>query len=232
MEIIVVDNHSNDDSAGVFDHQLKRLGIKIIETSANKGFGKGYNYGASYACGRYLLFNNPDKMLQKNGLELLVKRLEEDASVGIIAPKLLHHDGTRRLSIRAFPRWFDIVIKRTLLSKIFRNRIKHYLQMQRDPQKECLVDWVIGGCFLIRRGDFEALGGFDRRFFLFFEDTDLCRRCWKAGKSVLYYPTAVAYDKKRRLSEGGIISLFATKIGRSHLASALKYFWKWHHIKA
>ncbi len=71
------------------------------------------------------------------------------------------------------------------------------------------------------------LHGFDERFFLFFEDTDLCRRCWKAGKRVVYFPEAQGTDRKSRLSEGGVGALLTKKTARIHLGSAIKYFWKW-----
>ena len=89
------------------------------------------------------------------------------------------------------------------------------------------VDWVAGGCLLMRRDLFLQLEGFDDHFFLFFEDTDLCRRVQQLGKTVVYAPSIVAGDRKRRLSEGGLFSLLFTSVGRAHLLSACKYFWKW-----
>ena len=99
--------------------------------------------------------------------------------------------------------------------------------MDKDMDKKQEVDWVVGGCFMIRRDVFTQLGGFDERFFLFFEDTDLCRRVGLAGKKVLYDPRIVAGDKKRRLSGQSFLDLFFKKTGRIHISSALKYFWKW-----
>ena len=94
-----------------------------------------------------------------------------------------------------------------------------------DERQE--VDWVVGGSFLIQRALFTELHGFDERFFLFFEDTDLCKRVGLAGKKVLYEPSIVVGDKKRRLSGQSFWDLFWKKTGRTHISSALKYFWKW-----
>jgi GT2 family glycosyltransferase len=106
--------------------------------------------------------------------------------------------------------------------------VRKYLQADADPDGVRDVDWVVGACLLLRRSFYEELGGFDPRFFLFFEDIDLCRRCWLAGKRVVYFPRAVATDRKRRLSEGGVFRLLTKKTGRIHVMSALRYFRKWH----
>ena len=80
---------------------------------------------------------------------------------------------------------------------------------------------------MIKRELFEQLGGFDERFFLFFEDTDLCRRCRNMGKKVVYLPSVTVLDKKNRLSGESFWDLMFKKTGRIHVSSALKYFWKW-----
>ena len=74
---------------------------------------------------------------------------------------------------------------------------------------------------------YRKIGGFDPRYFLFFEDIDLCRACWKAGKRVLYFPQAVGLDRKRRLSEMNALQMLLKKTGRAHIASAVRYFHKW-----
>jgi hypothetical protein len=79
----------------------------------------------------------------------------------------------------------------------------------------------------MRKEFFEQLHGFDPRFFLFFEDTDLCRRIWAAGKRVVYWPGVTAKDRRERLSQGGVLSLLNKKTARIHLASGIKYFRKW-----
>lgn len=227
-EILVIDNGSDDESIGVLRVRLKNMpNVRIIEHAINTGFGSGYNYGIAYARGTYLLINNPAKIIEKTGLERMVQAMEQDPSIGILGPRLLHEDGTARDSFRAFPRPLDVLVKRTFLRSWFPGSIRRYLQANADQQKIQETDWVIGGCLLMRRSFFEELKGFDDRFFLFFEDIDLCRRTWKAGKRVVYFPAVIATDRKRRLSEGGLWSLLTSKVGRTHIASALKYFGKW-----
>lgn len=228
IEILVVDNHSDDESVGVLRNSLgHHPQVRIIETPGNHGFGFGYNTGAHYSSGKYLLINNPDKTMPSDGVERLLASIESDSSIGIIAPKLLHGDGTHRLSIRRFPHILDILSRRSILGKVCPHSLKRYLMMDRNMNETQEVDWVVGGCFMIPRALFLELQGFDERFFLFFEDTDLCRRVGNAGKKVLYDPSVVVQDKKRRLSGQSFLDLFFKKTGRIHISSALKYFWKW-----
>jgi hypothetical protein len=201
--------------------------VRVIETPGNHGFGYGYNTGVRYARGEYILINNPDKIMPPDGIERLVDRMKSDESIGIVAPKLSHSDGTHRLSIRRFPHVLDILSRRSILGKLCPKCLKRYLMLDADMNVVQEVDWVVGGCFLIRRDLFNDLGGFDERFFLFFEDTDLCKRVGLAGKKVLYDPSVTVGDKKRRLSGQSFLDLFFKKTGRIHISSALKYFWKW-----
>lgn len=228
MEVLVIDNHSEDDSIGLIRSQLKNLpGVRILETPQNAGFGSGYNLGIGQARGRYLLLNNPAKLLSPGSAEKMMHALDADGAIGILGPQLLYDDGTIRDSYRSFPKPLDVVIKRTFLGSWFPKRMRRYLQWDENPDAVRDVDWVIGGCLMMRADLAKRLQGFDPRYFLFFEDMDLCRRCWHAGLRVVYFPLATATDRKRRLSEGGVWTLLTTRTGRAHIASALKYFWKW-----
>ena len=228
MEILVIDNHSEDDSIGILRNRLGGIAqVRIIEAPQNAGFGSGYNFGAKYANGEYLLINNPDKILPRDGVEKLVQKLMSNADIGILAPKLVHPDGSRRLSMRAFPRVIDILSRRSFLRILCPGCLRRYLMLDSDPNQEVEVDWVVGGCFMISAALFQQIHGFDERFFLFFEDTDLCKRVHRAGKSVVYFPQVQASDKRNRLSGESFFDLLFKKTGRIHVASAIKYFWKW-----
>ena len=228
MEIIVVDNHSEDDSIGILRNSLRHMpNVRIVETPENLGFGRGYDTGIRQARGEFILINNPEKKLEPDAVEKMVAKMEGDQSIGIVAPKLHHEDGSVRLSARSFPRPLDVFIKRTFLHRFFPGRMRRYLSLDHSTEKERDVDWVVGGCFLIRADLYRTIGGFDHRYFLFFEDIDLCRTCWKAGKRVVYFPEARGLDRKRRLSEMNVFAMFFRKTGRAHITSALRYFWKW-----
>ncbi len=232
LEILIVDNHSDDDSIGYLRNRSRgNPRIRIIETRENLGYGKGNNIGVEHARGENILIINPDNELEPGGLELLMKKMESDPSIGILGPQLVHEDGTIRDSYRTFPTAADIVIKRVpFLRRLFPGRMKRYLQHDQNASATRDVDWIAGACFLMRRDFYRSMGGFDPRFFLFFEDTDLCRRCARLGKRVVYFPEVRARDRKHRLSEGGVMALFTKKTARIHLVSAVKYFWKWRRV--
>ncbi|MDD4319668.1 MAG: glycosyltransferase family 2 protein [Candidatus Peribacteraceae bacterium] len=228
VEVLVVDNHSLDDSVGVLRVTFRsEPRVRILETPRNRGYGQGNETAVDQATGKYLLIINPDNELEPAGVERMAQAMEDDPAIGILGPQLVHEDGTIRDSYRSFPTLTDIFIKRTFLRRFFPARMRRYLQHDADASQVRDVDWLAGACLLIRRDFFEEAGGFDPRFFLFFEDTDLCRRAWAAGRRVTYFPLVRATDRKHRLSQGGFLSVFTKKTVRIHLASAMKYFWKW-----
>lgn len=232
LEVIIIDNHSEDDSIGILRTAFQdEPRVRIVETPRNLGFGRGYATGARIARGQYLLINNPVKMPPPDAIERMVAKMEAEPDIGILSPKLLFPSGIARLSPRAFPSPLDVIARRTILGRFLPHRLSRYLQSDVSPDTERDVDWIAGGCMMLRRSFFEQLGGFDHRFFLFFEDIDLCRRCWEAHKRVTYFPSVVVGDRQRRLSEGGVFSLLCTRVGRAHLLSAVKYFWKWRFSK-
>ncbi|MBT3293216.1 glycosyltransferase family 2 protein [Candidatus Peregrinibacteria bacterium] len=231
IEIIVADNHSEDDSIGILRNQLSDLeSVSIVEVPQHRGFGRGNNYASEFAKGEYFLVINPDNILEKEGLSKMVSILETDDSIGLIAPKLVYPDGTIRDSFRPFPRAFDVCIKRTPLRHLFPNRMKEYTGGGIVPETETDYDWIAGACFLMKSSLYKDLEGFDPRFFLFFEDIDLCRRIWDKGKRVVFSPNIIAKDGKERLSQGGLITFFTKKTVRFHIKSAFQYFWKWRGV--
>ena len=97
MEIVVVDNHSRDDSIGVLQNQLGRFPqVRLLEAPRNTGFGKGYNLGIRRARGTYLLINNPVKILAPESVERMASAMESDPTIGVLGPKLIYADGTIR----------------------------------------------------------------------------------------------------------------------------------------
>ncbi len=228
VEILVIDNHSHDESISFIRAQLgKNPLVRILETPRNGGFGYGYNFGATHARGKYLLINNPDKLLSQSALRTMLRLIEDDSTVGIVGPALWHTDGTRRLSMRRDPTILSVLSRRSILRFLFPHVLHEYLMLDVQPEVVHSVDWVVGGCFLIAHDLFTELAGFDERYFLFFEDADLCRRVRALGKKVVYLPEAKVFDRPRRLSGESFFDLIFSWTGRMHLLSAWKYFWKW-----
>lgn len=224
MEIIVVDNHSDDESIGWIRalYQQDPM-VRIVESRWNTGYGQGNMLGVAHASGKYILINNPDTILSSDGVEKLKMVMERDESIGIVAPKLIFEDGSVRPSARFFPRLTDLIEKRLAPGR-WHTSYRSMMKTSADLQD---VDWVAGACFLIEKKIFHESGGFDPRFFLFFEDIDLCRNVQRIGKRIVYVSSVKAIDRKERLSGGGIHSFATKRAAWIHLASALKYFWKW-----
>ena len=173
-EILVVDNHSDTDAIGVIRNRLTNIpNVRILETPKNVGYGKGNNFALHYAQGEFVLIINPDNALEEGALEHMINILQNDDTIGIVAPKLMHADGSIRSSVRKFPTIADVFIKRTFLQRFFQTRLAEYLEQNKDISEMRDVDWAVGACLLMRKSMYEQLEGFDPRFFFFLEDTDL-----------------------------------------------------------
>src|SRR5262249_27828511 len=145
LEILIVDNHSCDDSVGIFRTRFgSDARVHVIEAPGNLGYGKGNTYGASYAQGDLVLIINPDNTVEPDFVEKMIAVYESDPTIGILAPKLVHEDGTVRDSFRSFPTFTDLLIKRTFLKKLFPERLNRYLRMQEASDALMDTDWVVG----------------------------------------------------------------------------------------
>jgi N-acetylglucosaminyl-diphospho-decaprenol L-rhamnosyltransferase len=187
VTVTVVDNASPDDSAAV----VADLPVRLIRAPRNGGFSYGCNLGCAGAGAPYLLFLNPDARIDAEALETLVAVLRDDESVGLVAPRLLEEDGLAH-SLRYFPRLRSTYAQALFLHRVF-PRAAWADELIRDTsvyERPGDHEWVSGACMLVRRSTYEQVGGFDERFFLYCEDTDICLQVWKAGQRVRYEPAA------------------------------------------
>lgn len=233
-EILVIDNNSHDEESLSFlerAHHEKR--IILIKSPHNLGFGKGNNLGAKHSKGKFLFFHNPDVTVKEDSLGKMVDYLEKHPDIGILGPKLVYSSGKVQESCRRNMKLWDLVLKRTFLGKLFpfRNRVKKYLMGDFNHDKIQDVDLITGAAIVMPRDVFNDIGGFDPRYFLFMEDFDLCRMVKRAGYRVVYFPEAEMTHYHKRLSQGSMIKLLSKKVFWHHIASAMKYFWKWKKIK-
>lgn len=229
FEIIVCDNKSQDESLEFLKKAAEHGDIKLVEPGRNLGYGAGHNFAANHAKGEYLCILNTDITVEPDTMQKLVEYLEKHPDVGMVGPKLVYHDGTVQQSCRRFFKLFDLFIKRSFLKYIgpFKRRYKKYVMHDFDHSNTREVDLITGAFMVMPLALFEKIGGFDERYFMFMEDFDLCRKVHDAGYKVVYYPAASAVHYHKRLSEGSFFSLPFKKISWYHLASAIKYHWKW-----
>jgi len=228
-EIIFCDNDSHDESIEYLRKAKKEKTIELIEPHKNLGYGSGNNLAAKKAKGDYVLILNADITVEQDTLQKLIDHIEKHKDIGILAPKLVYHNGEIQPSCRRNFSIFDLFIKRTFLKKIwpFSNRYKKYIMKDYSHKDTQEVDLITGAFMLLPKHVFDKIGGFDERYFLFMEDFDLCKKVKKAGYKVVYYPSASAIHYHKRLSEGSFIKLLFNKVSWMHLNSAIKYHLKW-----
>jgi len=174
-EVIVVDNASTD---GSFTEIKKRFGrqVKLIRTVRNIGFGPGNNLGVEEANGQYLLFLNSDTLVEPGSLDNLVEFADQHPTYGIVAPQVL-------LKNKRFIQPASHGRLPTLWHLLTRNSGNK----KSIPNKDLVVidtEWVTGAALMIPTKLFIYLGGFDSRYFMYFEDQDLCATVKNEGYDI------------------------------------------------
>jgi N-acetylglucosaminyl-diphospho-decaprenol L-rhamnosyltransferase len=175
FEWIVVDNNSTDSSAAV----AAELGAHTVSLPRNVGFARANNLGVEQATRPYLLFGNPDLVLSLDGLAAL--RAHLDRHGGFVAPQLLYTNGRPQPNGRGFPYLSARLGNRNVWPF---SRMHPEYKMYVAPGSARWVPWATGAALAVRRTDFLRVGRWDERFFLFYEDIDLCLRAWRLGQPV------------------------------------------------
>jgi GT2 family glycosyltransferase len=222
-QIVVVDNASSD--SGLEDVHQRYPACQWIFNAENWGYSKGCNLGMAAAPADYYLILNPDIVVQPGALDRLLGFADRHPRAGMVGPQLLNEDGSIQESCRRFYTFKTLLLRRTFLSKIFPNSdtVRLHLMQDFDHKEERPVDWVLGGCLLVRASAMERTGPMDERFFLYFEDVDWCYRMWQAGFEVVYFPDARFVHKHRRDSAKGRFN----KSFWLHLGSLISFYEKW-----
>jgi GT2 family glycosyltransferase len=183
VEVVVVDNHSPPHG---LMRRLRRLpGVSLRRWGRNRGFARAVNEGCRLSRGDWLLLLNPDMTVPEGFVEGALAVADEltagDPSAGVVGFQLRNADGRRQLSSGPFPTLVGTLAGLALPRARRKYRKVHGRQRRRVP-------WVTGCCLLIRGECLRDVGGLDRRFFLYYEDVDLCRRARARGWSVWYEP--------------------------------------------
>lgn len=196
QEVIIVDNASSDSSL----IELERLFLakdcfQIIRLPQNRGFAAGCNIGLSASTQRYILFLNPDCILQKNSLHRMVQVMESDPRIGMVGGYLVNPDGSEqgggRRAIptpwRAFVRAFGLYRLAKYWPQLF---FDFHLDQQPLPQKPVEVEAISGALMLVRRQAIDDVGSWDENYFLHCEDLDWCMRFKQKGWKIVFVPDA------------------------------------------
>ena len=185
LEVVVVDNDS------VEPPELPPAGVRLIRNPENLGFATASNRGIAASSGDLVVLVNPDSLVERGFFEKVGTFFEENHEVGIAGPRILDEDGELQLSARREISLVSGLLGRTsLLTRLFpkSSLVKSQFPAVTSLEAPTQVDWVSGACMVLRRHTVEQVGGFDERFFMYFEDADLCRRVREAGWSVFYLP--------------------------------------------
>jgi len=192
IEVIVVDNASADDSAGMVRREFAaEPRVRLIANARNEGFARGNNQACAASRGELLLVLNPDIVLNAPALTGMIDHLRDHPEAGIVTCNLVGMDGEPQTLHRAFPTlpivfstwtWIGRHLDRYVLFGL--NRRRYRLQGRRRSGM-AVIDQAAAACLILRRATLGRIGGlFDERFPLFFNDVDLSRRVWDAGLEV------------------------------------------------
>jgi GT2 family glycosyltransferase len=247
-QVIVVDNGSVDGSQLMVEREFPEA--LLIRSAVNLGFAGANNLGYRSATGRYLVLLNSDAFLAEGALLRSVRHMEETLRCGIGGGRLVGRDGSWQPSARRFPSLLDDVMVRSGLAARF-PRSRFFGRFDRtwaDAMEAAEVDWVPGAFSIVRGAILEKTELFDPRFFLYYEEVDLCMRMKQMGYSVWYWPdicvTHLGGESSRKISSlemsksGSQLTLWRMRstllyyrkhCGRLTAATAmiLERFWYW-----
>ena len=223
MEVIVVDNASSDGTVEMIEACYPS--VKLIKSPENLGFSRGNNVGIRQCQGQYISLINPDVQVLPGCLDSLADYLDQNPKVGNVGPRILNPDRTLQSSCRRFPTLWNNFCTATSLSSIFKGyRFFAGEHMFYFPHDQTLAVNVLVGCFsMIRREAFDAVGLLDEGLFMYGDDVDWCRRCWKAGWKVVFFPGAQAIHDR-----GKITAPYPVRFAVAQQRSVL-YYWDKHH---
>jgi hypothetical protein len=185
-EVAVVDNASSDDTVAFVRQHFPS--VRVIDAGGNVGFARANNLGAAEARGEFLLLLNPDTEVPPGALPTLAGVLASHPEAAIVGPRLVDGDGDAELSFGPpISPWGELKQK-TLLS-LYNRRVPGVVRyVERLTRSAGERAWVSGACLLIRRADWNAVGGLDERYFMYTEDVDLCAAVRARGRTVRFAP--------------------------------------------
>jgi len=218
LETVVVDHGSTDGTLDLVERRFPEVSLLRRE---NKGYGAGLNAGVEATSGRYVLLLNSDAWAGEGAVAGLVAFGESHPRAGLVGPRARNPDGSLQRTVRGFPTLWRLATEYLFLRKLAprSQALNAFYAAGFTHDEPRRVDWLMGFAMLVRREAFEAVGGFDEEFFLFSEETDLCRRLWDAGWEVWFTPEA-EFTHVAGASHGG--RMFGENV-RGHLRYLAKH---------
>ena len=217
FRLIIVDNGSTDGTKEFIKEKYPSL--ELIETEKNIGFGAGHNLIMDSLDSEYHAIINPDIILRDDVISKMAGYLEEHPETGMLSPKIEFPDGRPQILGKRIPKPQYLVASRLRGNKPGK-LLSEYAMLDEDLSSPCKIENATGCFMLIRTSLFREIGGFDKRYFMYFEDCDLTRTV-NSVSQVLYYPYATVYHEWGRESKKN----FRLKV--IQIQSMLRYYRKW-----
>ncbi|MGI6200112.1 MAG: glycosyltransferase family 2 protein [Christensenellales bacterium] len=214
--LYVVDNRSSDGTVELIQERFPQ--VRMIRSPKNLGFGKGHNLALPYLESDYHVIINPDIKLPEGAIEPLISYLERHAEVAMVTPKILNLDGTEQFLPKRRPRLRYLIGGRVGFLRKYR---EEYTRQHEQLDRPTEIDLCTGCFMLLRTSVFKQVGGFDPRYFMYFEDADLTREVQRFGK-VIFNPEVSVYHAWEREDTRSLKLLWI------HVLSMCRYIYKWH----
>ncbi|MEK7572933.1 MAG: glycosyltransferase [Patescibacteria group bacterium] len=221
-EIIVVDN---DRDKTIEDNLRKSFPEIIYVPNENLGYSQGNNLGAKHAKGEYLFFLNPDTRLYRDTLSKLLKFIKNKTDVGAVSPLLIQENGKSHAVVGSqFPTPIRVIFSLSFIHRLFPDNFisSRFFLKDWNRKASLMVDVVPGTAIMIKKSIFEKIGGFDEKYFLFFEEADLAKKIKKLGLNNYIIPEA------KIVHFGGISTKQRRDIKEIYRESQFYYFKKWY----
>lgn len=220
LPTVIIDNGSTD---GAPEAASEAENVTLIRSGANVGYGRAVNLGAKAATDDWLLIANPDIEFRPGAIDALLEAAHRWPEAGVLGPAMVTGGGLLYPSARRLPRLSEGIGHASLGWIWPKNPWTSHYRRESEPLVEGPVGWMSGACLLVKRTVFESVGGFDPKYFMYFEDIDLCERIAAAGHEVIFVPTAVVEH------HGGHATIRERPaMSRAHHDSAFAYFSSHH----
>lgn len=231
-EIILIDNGSAEKldeekfrELGINPRTKIGVGVKLIMNKENLGFAKAANQGIKKAGGEYILLFNSDVLIEKKAIGKMIDYMDINNKIAIMGPNMVYQNGKTQASFGNFPTLAREIMRFSMLAKILPGGTLIFKNIFTEKMFEEVgeVDWLTGGCMLLRKKALEDFGILDENYFFGVEDFDICYRAKKDGWQVVYFPLSrvVHYHG---FSSGGKRSTFGLKMGER----GMDYFFRKH----
>lgn len=233
--VMLADNGSTD---GVPQQEAQRENVEFLDTGGNVGYGGGMNAGVRALRARrdageidseFVLLSNPDVTFSPGSIDRLLECARDWPQAGAVGPRIVEPDGSNYPSARAVPNlWTGI--GHALFSYIWPSNpwTKSY-QHNSDMDIQRTAGWLSGSCVLVRWDAFDAIGGFDERYFMYLEDVDLGDRLARAGYDNVYCPEAVITHAKGHSTQAHSSAMLVAHHESAYRFQADRHphWWQW-----